>query len=443
MSTESSVIDNLEKQEQFEQTLSDWPRLDSERRIELFRALPLDEAEDLLDCMNASDQADLLRSMSVPERRSWLRYLDLDDIADVLAEVPEEDVEQWLDLLDARTKDKVNALLAYAEDDAGGLMNPRFARVRPKMTVEAAINYLHIQAQENISLEHVYVLDNEQHLLGEIGLNTLLAASSDDVVEDLADTNVITCTEYMDQEEVSNLFARYGLTAMPVVDEEGHMKGLITADDVVDVILEEGTEDAQKYGGMEALDESYMRTGIFKLVQKRAGWLIMLLIGEMFTASAMSRYEDQLNSIWFLAIFVPLITSSGGNSGSQASTLTVRAMAMGEINLREWWRDLWRELRGGALLGVILGCVGVARILLWTYLFPGVYGDLWWPLALTIGCSLVGVVVLGCLAGSMLPFILRFCRLDPASASAPFVSTLVDVTGLIVYFTIAGWLLFS
>ncbi len=381
----------MERQEQFEQTLSDWPRLGSERRIELFRALPLGEAEDLLDCMNVNDQADLLESMSLPERRSWLRYLDLDDIADILSELPEEEANEWLELLDTR---------ARAEDDAGGLMNPRFARVRSSMTVESAINYLHIQAQECVSLEHVYVLDSEQRLIGEVGINALLAANSDDMVVDLADKDVITCPEDMDQEEVSTLFARYGLTAMPVVDSRGCMKGLITADDVVDVIREEGTEDDQKYGGMEALDESYLRTSFRELIQKRAGWLVLLLIGEMLTASAMARYQKQLDAIWYLAVFVPLIISSGGNSGSQASTLMVRAMAMGEVKMRDWFRVLVREVSAGVVIGILLGIVGMARVLLWAYLYPGIYGDQPLRLGMTVACSLLGVVTLGCLPGS-------------------------------------------
>ncbi|MGM9992164.1 MAG: magnesium transporter [Candidatus Bruticola sp.] len=436
-----SNSEKMERQEQFEQTLSDWPRLGSERRIELFRTLPLGEAEDLLDCMNVNDQADLLQSMSLPERRSWLRYLDLDDIADILSELPEDEAAEWLELLDTRARDKVSALLAYAEDDAGGLMNPRFARVRSTMTVESAINYLHIQAQECISLEHVYVLDSEQRLIGEVGINALLAADSDDLVVDLADKDVVTCPEDMDQEEVGTLFARYSLTAMPVVDNRGCMKGLITADDVVEVIREEGTEDAQKYGGMEALDESYLRTGFIELIQKRAGWLVLLLIGEMLTASAMARYEKQLDAVWYLAVFVPLIISSGGNSGSQASTLMVRAMAMGEVKMRDWFSVLTREIGAGVVIGILLGIVGMIRVMLWAYLYPGIYGDSPMLLGLTVACSLLGVVTLGCLAGSMLPFLLRLCKLDPASASAPFVATVVDVTGLIVYFTVAGLLI--
>ncbi|MBQ7503180.1 magnesium transporter [bacterium] len=430
-----------EKQEQFEQTLRDWPRLESERRIELFRALPLDEAENLIDCMNINDQAELLATMNVSERRSWLRYLDLDDIADILLELPKEEADEWLGLLDARTHDKVSALLAYAEDDAGGLMNPSFARVRPTMTVEAAINYLHIQAQENISLEHVYVLDSDQQLIGEVSLGALLAANNNDLITELAEKDVVTCTEYMDQEEVGTLFSRFGLTAMPVVDVQGRMIGLITADDVIDVIQEEATEDVQKYGGMEALDESYLRTSISELIKKRVGWLIMLLIGEMLTTFAMAGFENELNRVWYLAIFIPLIISSGGNSGSQASTLVIRAMAMGEVKLRDWFQVFKRELGAGTAMGLILGVIGMMRVLLGEFFLNGVYGNLYLHLAYTIAISVAGVVLLGCLAGSTLPFILRLFRFDPASASAPFVATFVDVTGLLVYLTVARLLI--
>lgn len=424
--------------DQLEQTMHDWSRLDPSERLEAFSALPLERAEELLDCMNAIDQAELLASMPEPERRVWMRYLDPDDLADVLLEVSDEQREQMISLLDERHRHEVNALLAYAEDDAGGLMNPRFARLRPELTIEEAIRYLRKQSQGRISLEHLYVLDEAQCLLGEVALDSLLSARSDELVRDIVDSDIVTAPEDMDQEEVGALFARYGLTAMPVVDAQGRMKGLITADDVVDVIYEENTEDAQKFGGMEALDDPYLRTGFWELVKKRAGWLIVLLFGEMLTASAMARYEVQLNAIWYLAVFVPLIISSGGNSGSQASTLVVRAMAMGEVQLSDWGVVFWRELRTGTVMGIMVGLVGAMRIIGWQLMFDGVYGAHYMSLAMTVGVSLLGVVILGCLAGSMLPFLLRICKFDPASASAPFVATLVDVSGLIVYFSVAS-----
>ena len=427
--------------DQLEQTMHDWPRLEPEERLEAFSALPLERAEELLDCMNAIDQAELLESMPEAERRVWLRYLDPDDLADVLLEISDESREKMVELLDERNRHEVNALLAYAEDDAGGLMNPRFARLRPELTIDEAIRYLRKQSQSRISLEHLYVLDEGQFLLGEVALDSLFSARPDELVRDIVEADIVTAPEDMDQEEVGALFARYGLTAMPVVDEQGRMKGIITADDVMDVIYEENTEDAQKFGGMEALDDPYLRTDLWELIKKRAGWLILLLLGEMLTASAMAKYETQLNAVWYLAIFVPLIISSGGNSGSQASTLVVRAMAMGEVQLKDWAVVLWRELRTGAIMGTMVGFVGALRILGWQYMFSGVYGAHYVELACTVGLSLLGVVVLGCIAGSMLPFLLRICKFDPASASAPFVATLVDVSGLVVYFTVASFLL--
>ncbi|MGI5844816.1 MAG: magnesium transporter [Candidatus Xenobium sp.] len=425
---------------QFERAFYDWPRLDTEERLAAFRSLPLERAEELLDCMNAVDQADLLLTMSKHERRAWLRYLDPDDLADVMQEVPSEDCQVLLDLLDVRTRNEVRALMAYAEDDAGGLMSPRFARVRAQMTADEAIRYLRAQSQRRIPLESLYVLDSDQKLLGEVGLNRLFSARPDEKVADLMDTDLVTAPEDMDQEEVGALFSRYDLTVMPVVDDQGRMKGLITVDDVMDVLQEEATEDAQKYGGMEALDEPYLRTGILNLIKKRVGWLTLLLMAQMLTAWAMARYEDELSRALVLAIFVPLIISSGGNSGSQASTLVIRAMAMGEVRLRDWPYVLLRELGSGLILGSILGIVGFGRIVFWEYFFH-VYGPHYLALAGTVALSLLGVVLLGCVAGSMLPFILRFLKFDPASASAPFVATLVDVSGLILYFTVASILL--
>ena len=425
---------------QFERAIQEWPRLDPEERLQAFRVLPLERAEELLDCMNAVDQADLLQIMPLPERRAWLRYLDPDDVADVIQEVPEEGRDPLLALLDERARNEVRALLAYAEDDAGGLMNPRFARVRPQMTADEAIRYLRQQSQRRIPLEFLYVLDSDQRLLGEVGLDRLFSARPDERVADLVDPDVVTAPEDMDQEEVGALFSRYGLTAMPVVDGQGRMKGLITADDVMEVLQEEATEDAQKFGGMEALDEPYLRTGLFDLVKKRAGWLSLLMVGEMFTASAMARYEDEIARAVVLAVFVPLIISSGGNSGSQASTLVIRAMAMGEVQLRDWPQVLLRELGSGFVLGSLLGLIGFCRVVAWQHYFHA-YGPHYLGVAGTVAFALLGVVVLGCIAGSMLPFVLRSLKFDPASASAPFVATLVDVSGLVLYFTVASLML--
>jgi magnesium transporter len=250
-------------------------------------------------------------------------------------------------------------------------------------------------------------------------------------------TDLVSVTDDMDQEAVSRVFAEHDLSAIPVVDREGRMKGIVTVDDIVDVVEEEATEDIQKFGGMQALDAPYLEIGLLEMVRKRGPWLAVLLVGEMLTATAMAYFEDDIAAAVVLAVFLPLIISSGGNSGSQASTLVVRAMALGQVRLRDWWRVMRRELATGLALGAILGAIGVVRILVW-HAIAGVYGDRAVGVAITVGTSLVGVVLLGTLAGSLLPFLLRRFGFDPASASAPFVATLVDVLGVILYFTAAS-----
>jgi magnesium transporter len=244
----------------------------------------------------------------------------------------------------------------------------------------------------------------------------------------------------MDQEAVARLFQQHGFLALPVLDDQGRMKGIVTIDDIVDVVQEEATEDAQKFGGMEALDAPYLQTRFWHMIKKRAGWLAVLFLGEMLTASAMGRFQDQIARAVVLALFVPLIVSGGGNAGSQASTLIIRAMALGEVKLRDWWRIVRRELGAGITLGLILAALGVLRIVAWQGLFHS-YGAHYGLVAITVGISLIGVVAWGTLAGSMLPFVLRRFGLDPASASAPFVATLVDVLGLIIYFEVARFVL--
>ena len=342
-----------------------------------------------------------------------------------------------LALLDEATRREVSALLAYAEDDAGGLMSPRFARLRPDMRADEAIRYLQRQAREHLeTIYYVYVLDAEQRLLGACSFRELFAAAPETMVREIMRKDPVVVRTDMDQEAVARLFQRHGFLALPVVDEAGRLQGIVTIDDIVDVVQEEATEDAQKFGGMEALDAPYLQTGFWPMIRKRAGWLAILFVGEMLTASAMGRFQGEIAQAVVLALFVPLIISSGGNSGSQASTLIIRAMALGEVKLRDWWRIVRRELASGLTLGVILASIGLARILFWQAAF-GSYGEHASLIAVTVGVSLVGVVALGTLAGSMLPFVLRRLGFDPASASAPFVATLVDVSGLIIYFEVA------
>jgi magnesium transporter len=414
-----------------------WSLLVPDDRLESFQALPRPDAEDLFLSLSAPDQAELLLRIPIPERRSWLRLLPPDDAADLIQDVAPEDREPLLSLLDDPTRREVSGLLAYAEDDAGGLMNPRYARVRPEMTVDEAITYLRRQAAERTeSLPYAYVLDQDQKLLGVVSYRELFTAKPGQTVRDVMRTELVTVPEVMDQEDVSRLFQTNRLLALPVIDADGHMKGIVTIDDVVDVVREEATEDIQKIGGSEALDAPYLRVSLLDMIRKRAGWLSILFVGESLTAVAMGHFEAEIAQAVVLALFVPLVISSGGNSGGQASTLVIRAMALGEVRLRDWWRVIRREFLAGLGLGGILAAIGIVRIVTWGVLFH-TYGVHYVLVAMAVALSLVGVVLWGTLMGAMLPFALRRLGLDPASASAPFVATLVDVSGLVIYFTTA------
>ncbi|HEV8128134.1 MAG TPA: magnesium transporter [Candidatus Eisenbacteria bacterium] len=431
--SESNVVETLSVEDLREA----WNLLVHEDRLEHFRAVPRHEAEDLFLELPARDQAELVLSLPHHERRSWVRLLPPDDVADLVQEVEPEHREDLLSLLDEPTRKDVHALLAYAEDDAGGLMNPRYTRVRPEMTADEALTYLRRQAsEETASLPYAYVLGPDQKLLGVISYREIFLMSPEQKVAERMRTDLVTAPESMDQEELSRLFVANRLIAIPVLDAEGHMKGIVTLDDIVDVVREEATEDIQKLGGTAAFDQPYLRLSVKEMIQKRAGWLAVLFLGESMTAATMGYFEQEIARAVVLALFVPLVISSGGNSGGQATTLVIRAMSLGEVRLRDWWRVMRREVLSGLGLGAILAVIGIARILLWQAIFH-TYGPHHLRIALTVAVSLVGVVLWGTIVGSMLPFILRRLKLDPATASAPFVATLVDVTGLIIYFSAA------
>src|SRR5437660_145933 len=337
--TPATAAEARERTLRVTELLDAWPVLSAEERLEGLRLLPHADAEDLLLSLPARDQAELILETSAGERRSWMRLLPPDDAADVVQAAPQDEREGLLALLDEPTRKEVAALLAYAEDDAGGLMNPRYARLRPDMSVDEAITYLRRQARERLeTIYYMYVLDAEQRLLGVVSFRDLFAAPPEKKVRDIMHTEVVTAPESMDQEALSRLFAEHDFLAIPVIDAERHVKGIVTVDDIVDVVQEEATEDIQKIGGMEALDAPYLEIGFASMVRKRAGWLAILFVGEMLTATAMGFYEREIARAVVLALFVPLIISSGGNSGSQASTLVVRALALGEVKLRDWWR---------------------------------------------------------------------------------------------------------
>jgi magnesium transporter len=415
-----------------------WPVLSLEERVEGFEFLKREDADDFFLQLSARDRAQLLTALPPGERRLWLRLLAPDDAADVIQESPPEERENLLALLDEMTRREVKGLLVYAEDEAGGLMNPRYSRLRADMTVDEAISYLRRDARtREKTVYYVFVVDAEEHLLGVVSFRDLLVASGEKLIRDVMRKEVISAPEDLDQEALSKLFMRHHLLMIPVVDAEGRIKGVVNLDDIVAVVQEEATEDIQKLGGVETLDAPYLQIPLLRMIRKRAGWLAALFLGEMLTATAMGQFEAEIARAVVLALFVPLIISSGGNSGSQATTLVIRAMALGEVRLRDWFRVIRREIATGLGLGLILASIGLARIVLWQLLFDS-YGEHYLMVALTVALSLVGVVLWGSVAGSILPFILRGLGFDPASASAPFVATLVDVTGLVIYFTVAA-----
>jgi magnesium transporter len=428
--------------------LEHWSQFPPEQRHAEFTKLHRTDAEEFFLNLNASDQYELIGDYTLPEQRSWVRLLAPDDAADLIQEAQDDEKknkeqkkEELLSLLDPQTKREVNALLAYAEDAAGGIMNSRFIRLRPHLNVDEAISYIRIQAKTQVeTIYYAYVLSPEQRLLGVVSFRELFAANGLKKIEDIMHTDVIQIPVDLDQEQIGQLFSKYEFMAIPVIDADHKMVGIVTFDDVATAVQEEATEDIHKIGGVESLDAPYMQISFFEMLKKRAGWLMILFVGEMFTATALGYFEDELQRAVVLSMFLPLIISSGGNSGSQASTLIIRAMALGEIKLRDWWRVFVREVATGAALGLVLGVIGATRIMLWPWR-QQMYGDHYAYIALTVAFSVLGCVMWGTISGSMLPFVLRKLKLDPASASAPAVATIVDVTGVIIYFTMANLLL--
>jgi magnesium transporter len=388
--------------------------------------------------LSPAEQFSVLHELPRPEQLARMRMLPLDDAADLIQAAPQVQRDELLGLLDDAARSEVRALLAYAEDVAGGLMNPRFVRLRPEFSVDEAIRYLRIHGRDFARpISDAYVLDAEQRLLGVVSPLDLFSSPANQTIDCVMAKDPVTVSEDADQELVSQVFREYDLLSVPVVDGFGRMKGVVTVDDIVDVLSEEATEDVQKMGGAGPLHAPYLQTSFSSMVRSRGGWLALLFLGEMLTATAMGWYEDQLSRAIVLILFLPLIISSGGNAGSQATTLVIRAMALGEVKLRDWWKVVRREFMVGLALGILLAMIGAVRIVVWQELFDS-YGEQYLLIVLTVALSLVGVVLWGVMAGSLLPFMLRIAGLDPASASAPFVATIVDVTGLVIYFSIAG-----
>src|ERR1700730_4224554 len=390
-------------------------------------------AQTLVDYGRKNGVTQLFLNRNTRSPRRWFPGLDFTD------QVLQQAREMEVTVVAERSRHGL-AASPYPEDEAGALMHAGYVRISPEMTVEEAIGQTRQQAGQVEMIYYAYALDGSQHLMGVVSFRELLSAERSRRVREVMHTDYVFVLEDADQETVAQLLAKRRLLAVPVLDQEGHMLGIITSADVAGLVQQEAGEDIVKIGGMEALDGPYLEVTFGQMVRKRAGWLAILFVGEMLTATAMGFFSAEIERAVVLALFIPLIISSGGNSGSQATTLVIRAMALGEIRLRDWWRVIRRELAAGLTLGAILGVIGISRIVLW-HTLRGTYGPHYLVVALTIGCSLVGVVMFCTTAGSMLPFLLRRCGLDPASASAPFVATLVDVTGLVIYFSVANIIL--
>jgi len=410
---------------------------------QLLAALPLARASQVLEYVSEELRGELLETMEPEQAAALIAAMTPDERVDVLEEMDEDVADEILEAIPARERAETERLLQYEPDSAGGLMTTEFVSVPETDTVEVALAAIRAiaRAGRTEAMQTIYVVDARGVLSGVMSLRELLAAPEGARLSELAWSEIVTVPVDADRETVAQLTTNYDLVAVPVVDNERHLLGVITVDDVIDAIQEEQTEDVQKFGGLEALEEPYLQVSFFDLLKKRTPWLIVLFVGQMFTAAAMGFFEDAISSATVLALFVPLIISSGGNSGSQATSLIIRAMALQELGPRDWSRVLAREAGMGLVLGLLLGAVGVLRILVWQWMGFYSFGSHYDALAVTIGATVVGVVLFGTLTGAMLPFVLRRVGFDPASASAPLVATLVDVTGVVLYFSMALLLL--
>lgn len=401
-----------------------------------------EHAVEVLDQPGLDREPELVRLMPREAAAKLLAGVSADRVADIFHQIDEPHCSELLDLLDAETRVNIRRLLQYPKDSAGSIMTTEFVSVPSTYTVQQTLDYIRHVESSRETVYAIYVLDPlSKKLVKTITLRRLITGDPHAPVLSVARPGrLITVTPLMDREDVARLISKYDLLAVPVVDQD-RVIGIVTVDDIIDALVQETTEDVQKFGGMAAIDEPYMEIGFWQMMKKRGGWLCALFLSEMLTASAMQGYEGELEKAIVLTLFIPLIMSSGGNSGSQATSLLIRALALRELEIKDWWRVALREIPNGLALGTMLGLVGILRISLWQYFGLYDYGEHWMLIALTVGAALIGIVMFGSLTGSMLPFILQRIGFDPASASAPFVATLVDVTGLVIYFSVASLIL--
>ncbi|RKZ00216.1 MAG: magnesium transporter [Ignavibacteriae bacterium] len=425
--------------------LSDWTPADiadlivdlsEQEQVIIFRLLSNELAADTFENLEVDIQKGLLKAMAKSEVAAILNEMDPDDRTALLEELPSTAAKQLIQLLSVEERVIARTLLGYPENSVGRLMTPDYIAIKPAWTIEETLKYIRENAEDSETLNIVYVIDDRNKLLDDMNIKEFILASPDKKVTDLMDENYIALNVTDDQEEAVEVFKKYDRIALPVIDKFGALIGIVTVDDVLDVAEEEATEDIHKLAAVEALEEPYPTIPLLEMVKKRAVWLTILFIAQILTAIVMEYFESEISKAVVLSIFIPLIISSGGNSGSQAATLVIRAMAVGEITLSDWWRIMQREILSGLMIGVILGLLGFFQVALLAN-FSTVINVHWLLLGITISLSIICIVLWGTLSGSMLPFILKRLGADPATSSAPLVTTIVDIVGLIIYFTIA------
>jgi len=415
--------------------------LDQKSRNIAFYMLSNDQKVEVFSYFEPDIQQEIVRSLTDKDLAEVLNNLEPDDRTELFENFPDELIKHSINLLNDEERAIALNLIGYKEDSIARLMTPLYVQVKEHYTVKQVFTHIKKYGKKAETLNYIFIVDDHNKLIDDLKIGELLLADEDAKVADLIDRNFVSLVTTTPIESAFEVFEKYDRSTIPIVTENGVLVGIVTFDDIFDRMKMRDTEDIQKFGGMEELDVSYTKTPILELIKKRAGWLVILFVGEMFTASAMSYYDDEIAKAVVLALFVPLIISSGGNSGSQAASLIIRAMALGEIKIKDWWYVLKKELASGLALGGILGLIGFTRILIWQKTGIYDYGEFWYFIALTVALSLIVIVLWGTLAGALVPFILRKIGFDPATASSPFVATLVDVSGLIIYFSIAAAIL--
>jgi magnesium transporter len=418
-----------------------FPALSMEERDMVLQILPQKTSAKIFEYLEKPEQDELLTGLGNKKFIGLLEAMEPDDRTVYLETLPENTLETLLNGLSDYERNITINLLGYPEDSVGRIMTPYYIQVKKTQTVEETLEKIKKRSRKAETLNFLYVVDDQNRLIDDIRIGQVLMASEGTRIGQLMDNRFAYLQVDQKVEDAISVFKQFDRSALPVVTKNMKLVGIVTSDDILDVIEREDTEDIQKFGGMKALDLPYVNTSLLEMVKKRAGWLVILFVGEMLTATAMGVFEDQIAKAVVLALFVPLIISSGGNSGSQAATLIIRAMALKELMLKDWWLVMRKEIFSGFFLGSILGLVGFLRIFLWQHLHFFDYSEHWFLVAITIGFTLIGIVMWGTLSGSMIPFILRKFGLDPATSSAPFVATLVDVTGIIIYFSLASVIL--